>query len=113
MGGNSSKNNSALKKATLPRDLSPFIPIENKTQYKMWRTIHDFDFGFDLTFDERLARENCNDRGEILNNTFANMVKYEMVYYFFLCYQELEATGKLKPSVDREDERLKELFDKG
>ena len=77
----------------------------------MWRFIHDFDFGYDMTFEQRFARENCNDRGEVLNWPFANLVKYEMIYYFSLCHKELEATGKLKPSVTEEDERLKKLVE--
>ena len=72
--------------APLPRDLGPFVPSANKVQYEMWRFIHDFDFGYDMTFEQRFARENCNDRGEVLNWNFANLVKYEMIYYFALCH---------------------------
>ena len=89
--------------APLPRDLGPYVPSTNKVQYEMWRFIHDFDFGYDMTFEQRFARENCNDRGEVLNWHFANLVKYEMVYYFALCHQELQASGKLFESVSEEE----------
>ena len=65
----------------------------------MWRFIHDFDNGFDLTFEQRFSKENCNDRGEALNYYSANLVKYEMIYYFYLCYLELEQSGQLLESV--------------
>lgn len=69
----------------------------------MWRFIHDFDFGYDMTFEQRFARENCNDRGEVVNHYFANLIKYEMIYYFYLCHQELKEAGKLLESTVPEE----------
>ena len=69
----------------------------------MWRFINDFDHGFDMTFEQRFARENCNDRGEVLSWQFSYVIKYEMINYFSFCHQALLEQGKL-PEVNFEED---------
>lgn len=77
----------------------------------MWRFIVDFDHGFDMTFEQRFARENCNDRGEVLNWHFSYLIKYEMINYFAFCHQALEEQGQLPDDIGKEENESTEAED--
>lgn len=77
---------------------------KTSVQYQMWRFICDFDHGYDLTLEARFARENCNDRGEVLNHEFAYRAKFEMINYFYFCHQALSEQGLLPDDIGQPDE---------
>ena len=49
---------------------------------QMYRFIDSFDADYILKFDNKFARENTNDRGEVLSLQFVKMVKEDLVTYF-------------------------------
>ena len=63
---------------------------------QMLQFFDSFDREFEIKFNQKFARENTNDRGEVLSPDVTQMLKYDLVTYFCFLRQYFQ-TERIEP----------------